>query len=98
MRAFLSLPIPVSGHIKVQHAGSDKQLPAVAAAITVPSLDFQLNERSSTSSTGRYHLWVPPGEWEVEIEVQTQSGATVKKLETLKASGQGEQKNIILKL
>jgi len=62
---FLSLPAPVSGYITDARSG----LP-VEAFIDIPSIVFPLEEtRPSDPKSGRYHLWLPDGTYNITVTV-----------------------------
>lgn len=62
--AFLSKPIPASGRVVDKDTGA-----AVAGAvITLPQLAFNYGEQVHSSPSGRYHLWLPDGDYEVTVE------------------------------
>jgi len=57
----LSRPIPVSGHVRDACTGQP-----LSADISVAGIAYSAGEiRESSPTTGRYHLFVPPGTWSV---------------------------------
>ena len=50
----------------------------LAATITLPEIDFQYGELHKTSPRGRFHLWLPAGEWEVIVESPRHTAVRVK--------------------
>jgi len=82
---FLQLPIPLVGH--VLDASTNAPL---AARIDIADLDFELGERRETfAATGRYHLWLPAGTYNLTVTADgvgsssavvsiTSSGTTVR--------------------
>ena len=61
--SFLSRAIPLQGHVTDSLSGAP-----VSADITVSGIAWQLGEsRRSEPGFGRYHLFLPPGTWQVSF-------------------------------
>jgi murein tripeptide amidase MpaA len=92
IKRFLAIPTSVSGHIHVDNAHT----PAAGAVLKVPGLDFALGEQTLTSNTGRYHLWLPAGEWDVEVAYQSADGKSIVQTHKVTASEHGEVQDLVL--
>eukprot|EP00736_Rhodelphis_marinus_P002815 Rmarinus@m.20452 len=80
---FLRLPAPISGHVR---DGETKEL--VEATFEIDGVNFTEDERVATDKNGRFHLWLPAGEYDVLVTTHTNpAGSDVF---TLKASESGE--------
>jgi hypothetical protein len=59
----LQLPIPLQGHIKEASSGKP-----ISAQVIVEGLDFKYGEKFySDPKNGRYHWWIPDGEWNLKV-------------------------------
>jgi hypothetical protein len=96
---FFKLPISAQGHI----FGGTSTSPGDGIEVTLKvekvacaeanCIDhFTLGEHSSTSATGRYHLWLPAGLHEVTITTKDGSSKTVQ----ITTSDEGNEQNIYL--
>eukprot|EP00211_Chloroparvula_japonica_P002303 CAMPEP_0119155826 /NCGR_PEP_ID=MMETSP1310-20130426/51946_1 /TAXON_ID=464262 /ORGANISM="Genus nov. species nov., Strain RCC2339" /LENGTH=485 /DNA_ID=CAMNT_0007148431 /DNA_START=1712 /DNA_END=3169 /DNA_ORIENTATION=- len=57
---YLSIPVPVTGVIRSSGA-------PVSATVRIVNLDWTNHEEWPNRADGRYHLWVPPGTWQVDV-------------------------------
>eukprot|EP00656_Telonema_subtile_P010317 TRINITY_DN14950_c0_g1_i1.p1 TRINITY_DN14950_c0_g1~~TRINITY_DN14950_c0_g1_i1.p1 ORF type:complete len:495 (+),score=134.03 TRINITY_DN14950_c0_g1_i1:194-1678(+) len=89
-KQFLGIPISVSGRVTLKPKDGSKPAPLAGAELSVPALKFRLGEVSVTSSTGRYHLWLPEGTFKVKVAFKDADGKDVSKVVELQASKAGE--------
>jgi len=63
--SFFQLPIPAQGHVfsGTKDAAGSK----VEATIKAPDMGFSLGEQSQSNANGRYHLWLPAGDHNIEV-------------------------------
>jgi len=92
IKQFLAIPTSVSGHIHVD----DSKTPAAGAVLKVQGLDFELDEQALTSETGRYHLWLPAGDWDVKVTYESSDGKSTTQTHKVTASEHGEEQDLVL--
>ena len=60
---FFELPIPAYGHVRDAATG----LPVAGAELRSLAFAWNYGEYVTTSSFGRFHMWVPTGAWQVSV-------------------------------
>jgi hypothetical protein len=87
--AFLSLPIPLQGHVRDARTGAP-----LAASLDVAGLAWELGEtRRTLPSTGRYHLWLPAGAYNITV---TAAGSGARTSATVQISEAGTVRDWLL--
>lgn len=82
----LQIPISLSGQVIDRNTKKP-----IKASLTVPRLRFKLNEQSTTSKSGHYHLWLPEGK---HVVVVSADGYPDRSFE-VEASDNGNMQNLL---
>ena len=70
---FFELPIPAYGHVRDAATG----LPVAGAQLRSLSFAWNYGEFVTSSTFGRYHMWVPTGTWQVSVTAPGYADVTV---------------------